>query len=98
MSKILPSQFLAQASSDSGSNSTLLAIVALKRIAVLAAIATPLVLIGTYVTVSSLPWLNEATYTLAAVSATRAARTIHWVFTTMGSMGRTIHVQLQELI
>lgn len=43
------------------------------RLAVLAAIATPLVLIGTYVTVASAPWLNDATYTLTAVSAMACA-------------------------
>lgn len=43
------------------------------RTAVLAAIATPLVLIGTYVTVTSAAWLNEATYTLAAVSGMACA-------------------------
>jgi signal transduction histidine kinase len=43
------------------------------RIAVLAAIATPLVLIGAFVGATSAAWLDEATYTLAAVSAMACA-------------------------
>jgi signal transduction histidine kinase len=43
------------------------------RVAVLAAIVTPTVLIGTYLLTSSASWVTDATYTLIAVSAMAAA-------------------------